>query len=201
MPSSLSRRSALGFAVFVDIAGSPRISVEAACGYQPERRAYRVDCTRNRPEGVDPCGRGGERTPLRGAIRSFMADTLRKMSNEIVHAATVFVVRSGNNARLIHAAFHRGKRWCRMEHRLEQRRPAKTGVNRVLNTGSSNRMPGSGARPMPLAAAFATPSTENAGIPLLQSPALHLRLLHHRPKCAPPSTCNTSPVTWLAWVR
>jgi hypothetical protein len=51
-------------------------------------------------------------------MRSFMANTLRKMSNEIVHAATVFVVRSGNNARLIHAAFHRGKRWCQIEHRL-----------------------------------------------------------------------------------
>jgi hypothetical protein len=52
-----------------------------------------------------------------------MANTLRKMSNEIVHAATVFVVRSGHNARLIHAAFHRGKRLCLMEHRLERRRP------------------------------------------------------------------------------
>src|SRR5256885_3690198 len=27
----------------------------------------------------------------------------------------------------------------------------------------------------------------------------HLR--HHRPRCAPPSTCSTSPVTWLASVR
>src|SRR6266852_4309302 len=32
-------------------------------------------------------------------------------------------------------------------------------------------------------------------------PALHLRLHHHRPKCAPPSTCSTSPVIWLASVR
>src|SRR5450432_1069714 len=24
---------------------------------------------------------------------------------------------------------------------------------------------------------------------------------HHRPRCAPPSTCSTSPVTWLASVR
>src|ERR1700720_3265540 len=32
-------------------------------------------------------------------------------------------------------------------------------------------------------------------------PALHLRLHHHRPRCAPPSTCSTSPVTWLASVR
>src|SRR6266404_1322405 len=26
-------------------------------------------------------------------------------------------------------------------------------------------------------------------------------LHHHRPRCAPPSTCSTSPVTWLASVR
>src|SRR5437660_7219451 len=31
--------------------------------------------------------------------------------------------------------------------------------------------------------------------------ALHLRLNHHRPRCAPPSTCSTSPVIWLASVR
>src|SRR5258706_4673369 len=31
-------------------------------------------------------------------------------------------------------------------------------------------------------------------------PALHLRLHHHRPKCAPPSTCSTSPVRFRLWL-
>jgi hypothetical protein len=38
-----------------------------------ERRAHRAGCTRNRPEGANPSGRGSERTRLRGgALRSFM---------------------------------------------------------------------------------------------------------------------------------
>jgi hypothetical protein len=39
-------------------------------------------------------------------------------------------------------------------------RPHSTGVKTPLNSGSSKRMAGNGARPMPAATAFATPASE-----------------------------------------